>query len=201
MVSNLKKWKNILRTLPHFSFILHTFLSNAILVKRKNDSRCWRRNFFPSEVKRETGANPVRSRHCKREMKDTIVTGLTSGKTYFRDDPQARKPACCRYRRLPLRATRTWPYHSDTHAHTDQPVVRYHIREFFLLCLFLPSLHGSFRRWIRDPQIVIHGPPLLSCSPNPAFPVQIVIRSIISLIVAKVCALHRVLQEPHASAR
>ena len=43
---------------------------------------------------------------------------LTSGKTSFRDDPQARKPACCRYRRLPLRATRTWPYHSDTHAHT-----------------------------------------------------------------------------------
>ena len=123
--------------MPHFSFILHTFLSNAILVKRKNDSRCRRRNFFPSEVKRETGANPVRSRHCKREMKDTIVTGLTSGKTYFRDDPQARKPACCRYRRLPLRATRTWPYHSDTHAHTDQPVVRYRIREFFLLCLFV----------------------------------------------------------------
>ena len=62
---------------------------------------------------------------------------LTSGKASHRDDPQARKPACCRYRRLLLRATRTWPYHSDAHAHTDPSLNRICIREFFCR-VFLP---------------------------------------------------------------
>ena len=187
--------------LPHFSFILHTYLSNAILVKWKKWQQVPTTELFPSEVKRETGANPVRSRHCKREMKDTIVTG-----PYIREDVLSWWSASQETCLLPVQETAAPGYedlavpfwHSRTYRSACGPVS--HSWVLFAVS-FSPSLHGSFRRKIRNPQNVIHGPPLLSCSPNPAFPVQILICSIISLIVAKVCALHRVLQEPHASAR
>ena len=47
------------------------------------------------EVKRETGAKPVRSRHCEPESgaADAIAKVRRRG---VHDDPKARKPAGCR---------------------------------------------------------------------------------------------------------
>ena len=107
---------------------------------------------------------------------------LTSGKASHRDDPQARKPACCRYRRLLLRATRTWPYHSDAHAHTDPSLNRICIREFFCR-VFLPrsfTVLSSDEYGIRKAESMV----LLffRAARIRLFPVQIMIRSIISLM-------------------
>ena len=44
-------------------------------------------------VKRETGVNPVRSRHCKRGAWRMNATGRPAGKAAPCGEPQARKPA------------------------------------------------------------------------------------------------------------
>ena len=53
-------------------------------------------NFMPGG-KRETGANPVRSRHCEPEN-SAAVCHCESEKARRCDDPKARKPACHWYR-------------------------------------------------------------------------------------------------------
>ena len=80
------------------------FIVRSIFSINRKDCRC------PSprrRVKRETGAKPVRTRHCKWGTESGIVTGREQpGRQLECDDPQVRKPACspgiCR-------TTRNWP--------------------------------------------------------------------------------------------
>ena len=80
------------------------FIVLSIFLINLKDRRC----LSPRRrVKRETGENPVRTRHCKWGIEGGIVTGRKRpGRQLKRDDPQARKPACspgiCR-------TTRNWP--------------------------------------------------------------------------------------------
>src|SRR5690606_17462055 len=52
--------------------------------------------FLLRKAKRESGANPERSRHCNRHRQGTAATALLRGKAVVEIPPEARKPACVR---------------------------------------------------------------------------------------------------------
>ena len=65
-----------------------------------------------SEVKRETGAKPVRSRHCKQGVWFCMRKHdhWETGKIEAYVDWQVRKPACCLVREHRFQITSNWLY-------------------------------------------------------------------------------------------